>query len=69
MQNGKYHLNFHIVTGRKPMHLRTGDLMINGERREMTNSKYDASKQNCIECYKTYVNFSGLTYVGSSGQV
>ncbi|KAF8866037.1 hypothetical protein BDZ45DRAFT_796270 [Acephala macrosclerotiorum] len=42
LETGAYYLNVHIVTGRKPMDLRTGDLMPNGERREMTNSTYDA---------------------------
>ncbi|CZR59317.1 uncharacterized protein PAC_09209 [Phialocephala subalpina] len=42
LETGAYHLNIHIVTGRKPMDLRTGDLMPSGERREMTNSTYDA---------------------------
>ncbi|KUJ19771.1 uncharacterized protein LY89DRAFT_731026 [Mollisia scopiformis] len=42
LEHGKYHLNVHIITGRKPMDLRPGDLMANGERREMTSSTYDA---------------------------
>jgi hypothetical protein len=40
--SGEYHLNFHIVTGRKPSTPRTGDLLANGSRNEMTPFTYEA---------------------------
>ncbi|KAG0648420.1 hypothetical protein D0Z07_5263 [Hyphodiscus hymeniophilus] len=42
IESGEYYLNLHIVTGRKPGHPRAGDLLLNGTRQEMTNSKYEA---------------------------
>jgi hypothetical protein len=42
LASGLYHLNLHIVTGRKPLRPRTGDLLLNGTRMEMDDSKYDA---------------------------
>ncbi|CAG8962129.1 hypothetical protein HYFRA_00005173, partial [Hymenoscyphus fraxineus] len=41
-ESGAYYLNLHIVTGRKPQLPRTGDLLKDGERVEMTPSTYDA---------------------------
>jgi hypothetical protein len=42
LYSGEYHLNFHIVTGRKPSTPRTGDLLANGSRNEMTPFTYQA---------------------------
>ncbi|KAH8683167.1 hypothetical protein BGZ60DRAFT_524506 [Tricladium varicosporioides] len=42
IESGKYHLNLYIVTGRKPPKLRTGDLLSDGLREEMSESKYFA---------------------------
>ncbi|TAQ88271.1 hypothetical protein B7494_g3368, partial [Chlorociboria aeruginascens] len=41
LESGKFFLNLHIVTGRKPPFPRAGDLLLNGTRQEMTDSKYD----------------------------
>lgn len=42
LESGFYYFNLHIVTGRKPKYPRPGDLLLDGTRQEMTNSKYDA---------------------------
>jgi hypothetical protein len=41
LASGKYFLNLHIVTARKPKYPRPGDLLLDGSRQEMTSSKYD----------------------------
>jgi hypothetical protein len=41
LENGSYYLNLHVVTARKPHNPRAGDLLIDGTRQEMTDSKYD----------------------------
>jgi hypothetical protein len=35
MESGKYFLNLHIVTGRKPLQPRPGDMLIDGTRQGM----------------------------------
>jgi hypothetical protein len=42
MEHGIFYLNLHIVTGRKPINPRPGDLLMNGSRQEMTPGVYDA---------------------------
>ena len=42
MEDGKFYLNLHIVTGRKPKDPRPGDLLVNGDRKEMTQGVYNA---------------------------
>lgn len=42
LESGACYMNLHVVTGRKPPFPRPGDLLPNGERQEMTASKYDA---------------------------
>ncbi|KAF4626436.1 hypothetical protein G7Y89_g11719 [Cudoniella acicularis] len=41
IESGLYYLNLHIVTGRKPPKPRTGDLLADGARQEMSPSTYD----------------------------
>lgn len=42
LESGKYHINLHIVTGRKPSSPRAGDLLLDESRQEMTQEKYEA---------------------------
>lgn len=46
IESGMYHINIHIVSGRKPQTLRSGDLLLNGERKDMTESSYDTMARN-----------------------
>jgi hypothetical protein len=41
IESGSYHLNIHVVTGRKPHLPRPGDLLLDGGRQDMTESSYD----------------------------
>lgn len=43
MESGKYFLNLHIVTGRKPLQPRPGDLLIDGTRQGMDDPYADMS--------------------------
>ncbi|TVY91266.1 hypothetical protein LAWI1_G003407 [Lachnellula willkommii] len=45
ISSGAYYLNLHLITGRKPPYPRTGDLLPDGTRQEMTASTYDAMAQ------------------------
>jgi hypothetical protein len=37
MMSGEYYLNLHIVTGRKPLQARAGDLLPDGTRQPMVD--------------------------------
>jgi len=45
LKSGIYHINLHIVTGRKPATPRAGDLLADGSRQEMTDMKYEAMQR------------------------
>jgi hypothetical protein len=42
IDSGLYYINLHIITGREPQNHRLGDLLPDGTRQEMTDSKYNA---------------------------
>ncbi|KAI9732260.1 MAG: hypothetical protein M1818_007579 [Claussenomyces sp. TS43310] len=42
ISSGEFFINIYNLTARKPKNARTGDLMMDGTRKEMTSTKYDA---------------------------
>jgi hypothetical protein len=44
VESGKFYINLHIVTGRKPSNLRTGDLLSDGTRQATKGSKHNAEE-------------------------
>ena len=51
IDSGLYYINLHIITGRKPLNHRLGDLLPDGTRQEMTDSKCDEIR--CFDGGKT----------------
>lgn len=42
LNSGSYYINLHIITGRKPHQPRPGDILLDGSREGMTDSKQDS---------------------------
>ncbi|KAF4635743.1 hypothetical protein G7Y89_g2346 [Cudoniella acicularis] len=69
IKSGLYHLNLHIVTGRKLPKPYTGDLLADGTRQEMSPPTYDAIARFDAGKEASIILKSFTTLQGVPGQI
>jgi hypothetical protein len=64
LKSGLYHINLHIVTGRKPAMPRAGDLLLDGSRQEMTDSKYEEMQRRSASLANQWIRMENENSLG-----
>jgi hypothetical protein len=66
MGSGRYFINLHIVTGRKPLQPRPGDLLLDGSRQGMDDPYDDMSRYPLTRAthWERYAKYCSQLYYG-----